>query len=165
MGALLCNGGVRLVGDARGLIGFLERGGQRLAPFQRRFITGAMAPGIRKAVLSGPRGLGKSSLTGELLAAAVDPAGPLFRPGGESVLLASSLEQARVCFGFLRRFVGEDGFRYQDSRPADLMHARRDPHHVSVSRRRTPSGRSAWARIPRSWWATSPRRGRNGAAR
>ena len=54
-------------------------------------------------------------MTGELLSAAVDPAGPLFRPGSESVLLASSLEQARTCFGFLRAFVGEDGFRYQDS--------------------------------------------------
>ena len=101
--------------DARRLIGFLERGGRKLAPFQKRLIGGAMAPGIRKAILSGPRGLGKSSLTGELLAAAVDPAGPLFRPGGESVLLASSLDQARLCFGFLRRFVGEDGFRFQDS--------------------------------------------------
>ena len=101
--------------DARRLIGFLERGGRKLAPFQKRFSVGAMAPGIRKAVLSGPRGLGKSSLTGELLAAAVDPAGPLFRLGGESVLLASSLDQARLCFGFLRRFVGEDGFRFQDS--------------------------------------------------
>ena len=99
----------------RRLVAFLERGGQRLAPFQRRFVLGAMAPGIRKAILSGPRGIGKSSLTGELLAAAVDPAGPLFRPGAESVLLASSLEQARVCFGFLRAFVGEEGYRYQDS--------------------------------------------------
>ena len=103
------------MGDAPGLIGFLERGGRRLAPFQKRLIRGLMAPGIRKAVLSGPRGLGKSSLSGELLAAAVHPDGPLFRPGGESVLLASSLEQARLCFGFLRRFVGEDGFRFQDS--------------------------------------------------
>ena len=101
--------------DARRLIRFLERGGRKLAPFQRRFVGGLMAPGIRKAILSGPRGLGKSSLTGELLAAAVDPAGPLFRPGAESVLLASSLEQARLCFAFLRRFVGEEGFRYQDS--------------------------------------------------
>ena len=101
--------------EARRLIGFLERGGRKLAPFQRRFVGGAMAIGTRKAILSGPRGLGKSSLSGELLAAAVHPDGPLFRPGAESVLLASSLEQARLCFAFLRRFVGEDGFRFQDS--------------------------------------------------
>ena len=97
------------------LISFLERGGRRLAPFQKRFIAGATSPGIRKAIMSGPRGIGKSSLSGELLAAAVHPDGPLFRAGGESVLLASSLEQARITFQFLRRFVGEDGFRFSDS--------------------------------------------------
>ena len=102
-------------GLSRAVVRFLERGGQRLAPFQRRFINGSMAPGITKAVLSGPRGLGKSSLSGELLAAAVHPDGPLFRAGGESILLASSLEQARITFAFLRRAIGEDGFRYQDS--------------------------------------------------
>ena len=97
------------------VIRFLERHGQTLAPFQKRYIRGAFAPGITKAILSGPRGIGKSSIAGELLAGAVDPDGPLFRAGGESVLLASSLEQARITFGFLRRSVGEDGFRYQDS--------------------------------------------------
>ena len=98
----------------KAVMAFLERGGQRLAPFQKRFVAGAFADGVTKAVLSGPRGIGKSSIAGELLAAAVCPDGPLFRPGGESVLLASSLEQARITFGFLRRAVG-DGYRYQDS--------------------------------------------------
>ena len=111
----MCKGAARVTALGPALIRFLERHGQRLAGFQRRFVAGATAPGIRKAVLSGPRGLGKSSLSGELLAAAVHPAGPLFRAGGESVLLASSLEQARLCFAFLRRSIGEDGFRYQDS--------------------------------------------------
>ena len=54
--------------------------------FNARFIRGAFAPGIDKAVLFGPRGLGKSSLSGELLAAALDPDGPLFEAGGESIL-------------------------------------------------------------------------------
>ena len=87
------------MGDARALIGFLERRGQRLAPFQRRFIVGAMAPGMPQGGVSPDRKrLGEvQSLTGELLAAAVDPAGPLFRPGGESVLLASSLWNRRGC--------------------------------------------------------------------
>ena len=47
----------------------------------------------------GPRGLGKSSLSGELLAAALDPDGPLFEAGGESILLAGSLDQARPSSG------------------------------------------------------------------
>ena len=54
---------------------------QPLAPFQRRFIRGAFRPGIDTAVLCGPRGLGKSSLSGDLLACAVDPSGPLFVSG------------------------------------------------------------------------------------
>ena len=61
--------------------------------FNARFIRGAFAPGIDKAVLFGPRGLGKSSLSGELLAAA------LFEAGGESILLAGSLDQARPSSG------------------------------------------------------------------
>ena len=97
------------------LIDYLQQTGQALAPFQRKFINGAFAAGVKKAVLSGPRGIGKSSLTGELLAAAVDPAGPLFVPGSESVLLAASVAQARIVFRFLRRRLGDDGFRYQDS--------------------------------------------------
>ena len=88
---------------------------QPLAPFQRRWIRGAFAPGCYKAVLSGPRGLGKSSLSAHLLAAALDPTGPLHRAGGESVLLASSLDQARLTFGFLRRICAGDDYRWMDS--------------------------------------------------
>ena len=88
---------------------------QKLAPFQRRFVRGAFRQGIDKAVLSAPRGNGKSSLSGELLAAALDPAGPLFVKGGESVLLAGSLDQARAVFRFLRARCDGDDFRYLDS--------------------------------------------------
>ena len=97
------------------VIAFLERD-RPLAPFQRRFVRGAFSEGVYEALLSGPRALGKSSLAGELLATALHPDGPLFVPGGESVLLASSLEQARLPFGFLRSFIGEDPrFRWLDS--------------------------------------------------
>ena len=88
---------------------------QPLAPFQRRFIRGAFRLGVHKAVLSGPRGLGKSSLSGELLAAALDPSGPLFVAGGESILLAGSLDQARAVFRFLRARCDGEEFRYLDS--------------------------------------------------
>ena len=100
---------------SRQVIAFLERS-QALAPFQRRFIRQAFRPGIDLAALCGPRGLGKSSLSGELLACALDPDGPLFVAGSESVLLAGSLEQARAAFRFLRARCPEDrGFRYVDS--------------------------------------------------
>lgn len=86
-----------------------------LAPFQRRFVRGAFAPGISTAVLSCPRGAGKSTISGWLLAEALDPAGALFVPGSESVLVAGSRDQAAAVFRFLRAACGEDGFRYQDS--------------------------------------------------
>ena len=87
----------------------------RLAPFQRRWIRGAFAPGCYKALLCGPRGLGKSTLSAHLLAAALSPSGPLHVPGAESVLLASSLDQARIPFAFLRQICAGPEFRWQDS--------------------------------------------------
>ena len=76
----------------------------------------AFRPGIDLAALCGPRGLGKSSLSGELLSCALDPDGPLFEAGSESVLLAGSLDQARAAFRFLRARCPESrGFKYTDS--------------------------------------------------
>ena len=93
-----------------------QAAGVRLAPFQRRFITGALAKGTHVACLSGPRGLSKSSLSGWLLGASLDPSGPLFRPGAESVLLAGSIEQARNTFAFLRQVCPPSRrFRYLDT--------------------------------------------------
>ena len=96
------------------LIAWIEQR-QPLEPFQRRFIRGAFRPGTRLAALSGPRGLGKSALSGWLLAASLDPEGPLFVRGAESVLLAGSLDQARAVFRFLRGRCDGDEFRYLDS--------------------------------------------------
>ena len=91
-------------------------GACRWRHFSARFVRGAFSEGVYESVLSTPRGDGKSSLAGELLASALHPEGPLFVAGGESVLLASSLEQARLPFGFLRTFIGEDSrFRWLDS--------------------------------------------------
>ena len=96
------------------LIQRLERH-TKLAPFQRRFVRGAFRPGVLKAVLSCPRGAGKSTTCGWLLAEAIDPEGALFVPGSESVLVAGSRDQAGAVFRFLRAALGEEGFRYQDS--------------------------------------------------
>ena len=86
-----------------------------LEGFQRRFIRGAFRPGVHLAALSGPRSLGKTSLSAWLLSAAIDPSGPLHSPGSESVMLASSLDQARACFSVLRSTLGETGYRFLDS--------------------------------------------------
>ena len=68
----------------------------KLKPFQRRFLKGALDPAVDVAALSIPRGNGKSALAGELLSRVLDPADSLFRAGSESVLLAASIEQARI---------------------------------------------------------------------
>ena len=43
---------------SRRVIDFLERG-QRLAPFQRRFVRNAFRAGVDLAALCGPRGFGQ----------------------------------------------------------------------------------------------------------
>ena len=96
------------------LIAWLQRR-RPLAPFQRRFLRGAFRPGVYTGILSGPRGIGKSSLSADILSAHMDPEGPLHRPGEESILLASSLDQARITFRFLRELLPGKDFRWSDS--------------------------------------------------
>ena len=69
-----------------------------------------------RLALSVPRGNGKSWLAGELCRRAMTPGSKLFAPGCESVLLAASLEQARIVFKFVRRALeGDPDYRFQDS--------------------------------------------------
>lgn len=87
-----------------------------LEPFQREFETGALADGIRTAVLSGPRGLGKSSFAAYLVCRILDPQDPLFRPGTESVLISGSLEQGRIINRLAREDLEKKGiYRFRDS--------------------------------------------------
>ena len=87
-----------------------------LRKFQQKFIRGATAPGIDTAVLSIPRGNGKSALSGHLLTRILTPGDPLFRPGTESVLCAASIEQARIVFRFARSDLEPTGqYRFLDS--------------------------------------------------
>ena len=75
----------------------------QLRPFQRRFLKGALAPGIDIAALSLPRGNGKSWLAAHVLQRCLTPGDRLFKAGSEYILCASiSLEQARLCFRFIR---------------------------------------------------------------
>ena len=73
-----------------------------LRPFQKRFVKGALAPGVDVAALSIPRANGKTWLAAYLLERGLTPGDPLHVPGGEYVLCAASLEQARLCFRFVR---------------------------------------------------------------
>ena len=73
-------------------------------PWQRRFIRGAFAPGVQSAALSVARGNGKTALLSGIAAATLD--GPLMVPRGETVIVASSFEQARIAFEHVIAFMG-----------------------------------------------------------
>lgn len=87
-----------------------------LRPFQRRFLAGALKPGIRTGALSIPRGNGKSTLSAHILERCLTPFDPLFEPGAEYLLGAASLEQARNAYRPLRAALEPTGdYRFIDS--------------------------------------------------
>lgn len=87
-----------------------------LRPFQRRFVRAATRSGVDTAVLSSPRGNGKSWLAGHLAGRVLNPKDNLFVPGTESVLCAASVEQARIVFRFAREALEPmGGYRWLDS--------------------------------------------------
>ena len=88
----------------------------KLRKFQERFIRGAFAPGVDTAVLSLPRGNGKSCLAAHILARCLTPGDPMHEAGKEYLLVASSLEQARITYGFIREALEATGeYRWVDS--------------------------------------------------
>ena len=86
-----------------------------LRSFQRRFVTAVHSPDIDTAVLSTPRGAGKSWLAGRLVASSLTPGRRLFVRDSETILTASSLDQARIVFRFAKAMLGEKNYRYLDS--------------------------------------------------
>ena len=76
----------------------------------------ATAEGIDTAALSLPRGNGKSWLAAQLIAKSMTPGDRLFAPGKESILMAGSMEQARIVFRFVRDMLEDDpNYKFQDS--------------------------------------------------
>ena len=75
---------------------------EQLRTFQKQFIKWALAPGIDVAALSIPRGNGKSWLAAHLLERCLTPGDSLHVPGAEYLLCAASIEQARLCYRFIR---------------------------------------------------------------
>jgi len=72
--------------------------------WQGRFVRGAFALGVQSAALSVARGNGKTALLSGIAAATLD--GPLAVPRGETVIVASSFEQARIAFEHVMAFMG-----------------------------------------------------------
>ena len=87
------------------------------APYQRRLIAAVDDPRYATICASWPRGAGKTTVAGWLVARALTPGDPLYVRGGEIVLFAGSIEQCRLVFrqalGFLEPRIRE--FRTVDS--------------------------------------------------
>ena len=99
----------------------------RVLPYQRRFLRGAFRDGVLRAGASLARGGGKTGLASALCLDAIRPAGMLHREGGETVLIASSFQQARIGFEAVLRsleLLGEDGeYRIRDQQNlGDVQH-------------------------------------------
>ncbi len=75
---------------------------EELRAFQKQFVRQALAPGVDVAALSIPRGNGKSWLAAYLLRRCLTPGDDLHVPGSEYLLCAASIEQARLCYRFIR---------------------------------------------------------------
>ena len=87
-----------------------------LRAFQKQFIKRALASGVDVGCLSLPRGNGKSWLAAHLLERCLTPGDSLHVPGSEYLLCAASIEQARLCYRFIRAELEPSGeYRFIDS--------------------------------------------------
>ena len=121
----------------------------QLRAFQRRFLAGALAPGVSTAALSLPRGNGKSWLAGFIVARILDPSDALFRPGTESVLCAANVEQARIVHRFAREVLEPTGeYRFLDSvSRIGIVHKQTNTRLRVIS----SSGKSAMGLVQTPW--------------
>ena len=87
------------------------------APFQKRFLRAVDDPRYRTVAASWPRGCGKTTCAGYIVARALTPGDPLYVKGGEIALFAGSIEQCRLTYRqaltFLEPRIGE--YRTVDS--------------------------------------------------
>lgn len=75
----------------------------KLAPFQRQFVKGALAPGINTGVLSIARGNGKSGLSAGLALGALLGEWDA-QPAREILIAARTRDQARIAWDFAAQF-------------------------------------------------------------
>ena len=74
-------------------------------PWEAKFVRGAFREGVQSAALSIARANGKTALLSAIAAATLD--GPLMVPRGETLIVASSFEQARIAFEHVVSFMGD----------------------------------------------------------
>ena len=105
-----------------------------MRPFQERFITSALMPGVLTAALSLPRGNGKSTLAAFLALQTLIPESPLFVAGAENHIVSSSVGQSRrATFGILRRMLARVPNWGRNYRITDNATAARIVHPASLT--------------------------------
>ena len=85
----------------------------KLQKFQIEFEKAVACDSYDTIVLSGPRSLGKTFLAARVLTRCLTPGDTLHQPGREYVLGATSLEQARLTYGFIREWPDDGSGRYR----------------------------------------------------
>ena len=144
--------------------GSAVRGADGLLPFQQSFVSALCRKEHRPeiAVLSCPRGNGKSWLCGGLVARSLTPGDPLFEPSVENILVSSSRAQAGIVLEFARQALGEsDGYRWRNDGVEHL--ASRARVRIVSSDARRALGLGANVRLivadePGAWSATAGKR-------
>ena len=139
-----------------------EAGG--LLPFQSKFVSALtrkeQPPEI--AVLSTPRGNGKSWLCGQLIARSLTPGDSLHEAGVENILVSSSRNQAAIVLEFARQALGEaDGYRWRNDGVVHLESRARVRIVSSDARRALGLGAHVALIVcdePASWSPTAGRR-------
>ena len=103
-------------GAARIGVGLFRVKGTHAETFQKEFLKKALSPEVDTAALSIPRGNGKSWLAAHILTRCLTPGDPLYVVGAEYLLCAASIEQARICYRFIRAELEPlGGYRFIDS--------------------------------------------------
>ena len=108
----------------------------QLFPWERRFFRGALRDGVEHSALSVSRGNGKTTVVAALACAALD--GPLATARGETVVVASSFDQARLSFEHVLAFLADSidndraRWRIQDSANRASIEDRRTGARVRV---------------------------------
>ena len=87
-----------------------------LRPFQRVFMAAVESPAYDTVALSGPRGLGKTTIAAHVLERCLTPGDSLHEPGREYILAAASLPQARLTYAIVRAALeGTNEYSWIDS--------------------------------------------------
>ena len=133
-----------------------------LLKFQQEFVDVVESASVDIAILSCPRGNGKSWLAGQLIARSLTPGDALHEEHVENILVSASRSQASIVLEFARQSMGDDtGVRWRADGAEHLASRARVKVISSDSRRALGLGASVRLIVcdePGAWGPTAGRR-------